>query len=133
MDCTDAIYSDSVVDYIVENYMDEVSLRERYQTDCYQLIDSNQAVIYDESKTIDSATLLQFGYLSMPACYGLMDQSALEVSQVLKVRQQPYLGLYGQGILIGVVDTGERVVIMSAWLKMELVENIVFRYFPWWR
>ncbi len=106
MDCKDAIYSNSVVDYIVADYIDGKSILERYQTDCYQFVDSNQAIIYEESETITSRTLFQYGYLALPACYGLMDQSALEATQVLKVRQQPYLNLYGQGILIGVIDTG---------------------------
>lgn len=34
------------------------------------------------------------------------EREALEASGVLRIRRQPSLDLYGQGVLIGIVDTG---------------------------
>jgi hypothetical protein len=43
-----------------------------------------------------------------------MDESALEASGILKIQNQPALSLKGQGVLIGFLDTGERVIILSS-------------------
>ena len=45
-------------------------------------------------------------YASVPKCYGLLDETALEVSGILKLQQQPALALKGQGVMIGFIDTG---------------------------
>lgn len=106
MECVDAIYSESVMDYIIRNYKDESVLQERYEPICYQVIDHNQTIIYRGDGEISSEEIRRFGYLSIPKCYAPMDQSALEAAGVLRVRRQPNLDLYGQGVLIGIVDSG---------------------------
>lgn len=47
-----------------------------------------------------------YEYTSIPKCYTLMDESALEASGILKIQNQPALSLKGQGVLIGFLDTG---------------------------
>lgn len=42
------------------------------------------------------------------------DISNIEEAGVLKLRRQPYFDLTGQGVIVGIVDTGERVIIMSS-------------------
>lgn len=46
--------------------------------------------------------------------YGLSDLLAAEEMGVLRLRRQPHLKLTGKGILFGIADTGERVIIMSS-------------------
>ncbi|MBP1736160.1 MAG: peptidase family protein [Oscillospiraceae bacterium] len=41
-----------------------------------------------------------------PVVFGLLDRAALEASGIIQVQNQPYLSLRGQGVLIGIVDTG---------------------------
>ncbi len=41
-----------------------------------------------------------------PEIYGLTGRDALEDAGILRVQQQPYLNLTGQGTVIGIVDTG---------------------------
>lgn len=41
-----------------------------------------------------------------PEIYGLTAREALEASGIIQVQQQPYLNLTGQGVAIGIVDTG---------------------------
>jgi len=47
-----------------------------------------------------------FGYRSLPKCYGLLDTSNIEAIGVGQVRRQPYLGYQGNGVLVGILDTG---------------------------
>ncbi|HBL83794.1 MAG: hypothetical protein A2Y17_08365 [Clostridiales bacterium GWF2_38_85] len=37
---------------------------------------------------------------------GLLDKQALEASGIIQMQQQPYLNLRGQGVLVGIIDTG---------------------------
>lgn len=43
---------------------------------------------------------------SVPVVLGPLDRADLESSGILQVQDQPYLGLRGQGVLLGIVDTG---------------------------
>lgn len=47
------------------------------------------------------------GFISFaPKALGLLDNTALDVSGIIPVQQQPYLALRGSGVLFGFVDTG---------------------------
>lgn len=106
MTCKEAIYSENVLDFLIGNYRGEEYVREFYNPDCYIQFDNIQAVIYKEMEQINSRNIEKYGFSAVPNIYGLMDEEALEASGVLKIRRQPYMDLYGQGILIGLVDTG---------------------------
>ncbi|MBR6682441.1 MAG: S8 family peptidase [Clostridia bacterium] len=45
-------------------------------------------------------------YSSLPYVLGLLDTSALESSGITQVQEQELLGLKGQGVLVGIIDTG---------------------------
>ena len=46
------------------------------------------------------------GYRALPKCYGLQDTSALQETGILRLRRQPFFNLYGQGVLVGIIDAG---------------------------
>ena len=79
MTCKEAVYSEEVLDYIVGNYRGEDYILTLYNPVCYMEFDSIQGVVYQEPGSVTNETI------------------------------EPYLDLYGQGVLIGFVDTGERV------------------------
>jgi len=103
--CTEAIYSEQVLDYIVSSYIREETLVERYQPTCYSRIGGGGTIVYREENRIDSQTINQFGYGTVPHVYGLMGYEALEAAGVMQIRRQPYLDFYGQGVIVGFVDT----------------------------
>ena len=106
MTCREAIYSENVLDYIVSAFRGEEYINERYDPICITEIDHARAIVYKQEDKINSESIGRFGYGAIPHVYGLMAEEALEASGVLKIRRQPYLDLYGQDILVGVVDTG---------------------------
>ena len=106
MDCSEAIYSENALDYIVGNYRGEEFINEVYSPDCYIPLDDMLALIYKETKNPDGNAVKRYGFAAIPNVYGLMSTEALEESGVLRLRRQPELDLYGQGVLIGFVDTG---------------------------
>jgi len=106
MTCKEAVYSEQALEYIIGNYRGEEYAREVYNPDCYMAYDDFQAVIYQEVPDITSQNIEKYGYSAIPHVYGLMNDEALEASGVLQIRRQPTLDLYGQGVLLGFVDTG---------------------------
>ena len=51
-------------------------------------------------------TLSRYSYENIPKLYGLQDTTALEVSGISPVFEQPALNAAGRGVLIGFIDTG---------------------------
>lgn len=106
MPCQEVIYSETALDYIIGNYGGETYIQEFYNPDCYIRLDSLQAVIYQELPSVGSEMIERYGFFAIPNVYGLMSEEALEASGVLRIRRQPYVDLYGSGVLVGIVDTG---------------------------
>lgn len=106
MTCREAIYSENVLDYLVSAFGGTETIMQRYNPICITEIDQSRAIIYKTAEKLNGESINRFGYGAIPHVYGLMDEEALEASGVAKIRRQPYLDLYGQNILIGVIDTG---------------------------
>ena len=104
--CTDAIYSEEYVDYLVEYVRGgPSSINEVYDVSCSQIASDRFAVIYQEGGKYTSDELA--GIKLLPRCYGLLSsEEVLTSSGVTRVRRQPGLDLYGTGVIIGFVDTG---------------------------
>lgn len=55
---------------------------------------------------IPSINIQNYPYMSIPKCYGLMNETSLEQSGILTLQNFPSLHLTGKDIIIGFVDTG---------------------------
>lgn len=106
MECREAVYAEDVLSYIISNHRGDEYISNYYNPDCYIIYDSIQAVVYKQVPKVSSEVIGQHGFSAIPNVYGLMSEQDLEASGVLRIRRQPYLDLYGQGILLGFVDTG---------------------------
>ncbi|NLJ96274.1 MAG: S8 family peptidase [Clostridiales bacterium] len=45
-------------------------------------------------------------YAELPVLYGLTDEASLDASRVFEVRDSPVFNLTGEGVIIGIIDTG---------------------------
>ena len=101
-ECEEAVYSNDYYDFIVEKIYIEEYVPEEY---CRQELGTvYEAVYYQPDSSGDLYSGL-YTYGSVPKCFGLLDNIALEQSGILKVRDQTNLALTGQGVLIGFIDT----------------------------
>lgn len=103
--CQDAIYSEDYVALLIDYTGDFQQVIDRYHPACYIILTIQQAIIY---VNLEGNALIEqnYTYRSIPKAYGLLDTSVLEETGVLRIRRQPYIDLYGQGVLIGLIDTG---------------------------
>lgn len=103
MDCEEAVYSNDYYDFIMEY---EIQNRGRPVSPCIQEINKDYDVAYLPREGSLPLNIQNYMYTSIPKCYTLMDESALEASGILRIQNQPALSLKGQGVLIGFLDTG---------------------------
>ncbi len=103
MDCEERIYSNDYFDLMFEQ---EYAWEEELQAECIQLIDIYYGIRYIPRHSITDKELLATEYIDIPKCFTLLDHSAIEVSGILDVQNQPSLDLKGDGVIIGFVDTG---------------------------
>lgn len=105
LNCEEAVYSDDYEDYIVDYYITVDDVVERYGDLCTQTINDRQTVIY-LPKSDGEFLVSRLNYRALPDCYGLLDTAALQETGILRLRRQPFLNLSGQGVLVGIIDTG---------------------------
>lgn len=101
-----------------EEYLDLITNAEFYDVDALQLgcyIAVNDRIInnYTPREGLAPLSLDYYGYENVPKCYTIMESAEnvneSAVAEVLNTQE-----LTGKGIIIGFVDTGERVIIMSS-------------------
>ena len=103
MDCSELILSNEVYDFIVAQ--DEME-RPYLEPVCIQPVDGRYSIWYYDKNTVPPLSITRYSYTSIPKCFFLMDSTSLEVSGILAIQNQPTLSLKGQGVFIGILDTG---------------------------
>lgn len=103
--CKEKIISEEYADLMVDEGKALSDLTAIPNTCSFNLIKDTYNV-YIPIISLSDNLLQTYGYGVYPNCYGLMDTSSLEASGIAKIRNIPKFNLYGEGVLIGLVDTG---------------------------
>ena len=103
MYCSEIILSNDVYDFIVSSDERNVPLIEPL---CVQPINREFSVLYYDRSVVPPLSIGDYSYTSIPKLFSLMDSTSLDVSGILAVQNQPTFSLKGEGVLIGIVDTG---------------------------
>lgn len=105
--CNVSPASEEIADFIVRYSSRAVdSLYELAQTRCVNLVSQEYAIVHAPLSGVLPLSFTQHTYSAIPKLYGLQDTTALEATGILPVFSQPNLMSTGQGILIGMIDTG---------------------------
>lgn len=105
VDCEEVAYSEEYEDYIIEYFGQGQEVGEVYRTPCYQLLTNRLGVVYQKASEVVEAE--KNSLLILPRCFGLLSSAqTLEEAGIARVQRLPNLSLYGQGVLLGIVDTG---------------------------
>ena len=115
-DCREIIVSEDYADFIVNFIGEDALAREKFGVECFQKISSYYGIVYRPLNAIQTLSLRNYSYNSIPALYGLMERDlavrrrdlelALDESGILKLQNQPSLRLRGQGCIMAFIDTG---------------------------
>jgi subtilisin family serine protease len=103
--CGNNIISEEYVDFIADYTLSSI---EKLSSNgiCYIGIDSHYTAVYIPDALVASRSLDAYGYKVFVRLLGLLDEQSLEASGVTRLRNIPGLGLRGDNVLIGIVDTG---------------------------
>lgn len=101
----DRIISEDYADLIIE-YNGDTSVFEQFPDSTVQIINIQYAFVHVPVSFITQDIVFRFGYSVLPRCFGIISESSLESSGVFRLRNIPIFNLRGQGVLVGIIDTG---------------------------
>lgn len=113
------VLSEQVYDYITDFQVDRLGIEEEL---CYVKIEEQYNILYLDRSQVAEPEAGLYSYQNIPKLYGLMqiednrmafDPNNLIASGITQV-QRPPLQLTGRGVIVCIIDTGERVIIMSS-------------------
>ena len=105
MDCAGVAANNDYFEFIAEYNGVLESVKERFETDCVTRISNRFSIAYVPNQGRSILNTGTYPYNAIPRMYGLMDEAVLEDVGVAQVRRSN-LDLYGNGVMVGIVDTG---------------------------
>ncbi|MDF2941220.1 MAG: hypothetical protein K0S01_78 [Herbinix sp.] len=99
------ITSNDYVDLLVD-YNQNIRVFDRFPNATVQIMNNRFAIVYVPISQLTARSIGQYGYSVIPACYGLCSERGLEASGITRLRRLPNFDLNGQGVIIGIIDTG---------------------------
>ncbi len=104
--CRERIVSEDYVDFIWQSSWSEEELDRLFPGVCRQIINNFYVVFYADSAYLRPSYEEEYGYEVFPALYAPLQNESLEASGILQIQNQPVLQLKGEGVLVGLIDTG---------------------------
>lgn len=96
------ITSEAYADLMIEN----VGIDESINPENITFINERLSLLNIPINNINKCAIETYPYRYFPKCYTLQSITSLEKSGVTRIQNNPNLNLYGQGVLIGIIDTG---------------------------
>ena len=97
--------SEDYADLLIE-YSGDMNVLNSFPNSYIEIINYLQAVVHVPVQDITNQTIMEHGYSAMPNLYAPVSHGSLEASDVIRIRNVPNFNLIGEGVLIGIIDTG---------------------------
>ena len=101
--CREAVYSNDWYDLMLRN--DDI-VEGMTETECLMKLDGAYQMWYFRKDMLPEINFGTYTYSAVPKCLTPLSARALDASGILQIRNQPNLALTGQGVLVGIVDSG---------------------------
>lgn len=103
--CTAPVSQEDYADFIVR-YRRPEEVYDKLPSRCIDFVDRDYAIAYVPLADVEPIRISAYTYTAIPKLYTLLDTTSMESSGFDQVSRQPALGLRGQGVMIGLIDTG---------------------------
>jgi subtilisin family serine protease len=103
--CREYAISEDYAEFIVE-FGQSLNQLTSIPNTCSAPLNTTHAVVYVPISSLPDNMIQTYGYGIFPSCFGLMDTGSLEASGVTRIRNVPGFNLRGEGVLVGMIDTG---------------------------
>ncbi len=104
-DISRKMISEDYADFLIA-YSGDTSVFDAFQNATIHIIDFFNAIVHVPVGQITDNIIVELGYSVMPSLFGLISQASLEASGIRRLRNMPTFNLRGQGVLIGILDSG---------------------------
>lgn len=104
-ECKNRILSDGYRDFMVR---DTGALGERFplENGCRIPLKYGFEILYIDREEDQGKPLADYPYTMVPKCYTTLDMAAIQQAGIAAVQNLPGLELSGEGVLVGIIDTG---------------------------
>lgn len=106
MTCEEMIYSNDYADYMINFLEGFEGAEDIYRMGCVNPIMEKIGILHIPRPADYLTNLERTPYSFVPKLFGLMDSSNMEEIGVKQVKNPNGLGLDGENVIVGVVDTG---------------------------
>lgn len=96
------ITSEAFADLIIENN----SISDNKNAENITFVNDRHSILNIPVENINKCSIGTYPFQYFPKCYTLQSTISLEKSGVTRIQNNPNLALLGQGVLIGIIDTG---------------------------
>lgn len=110
--CELDVTAENVYEYITQLIPEAVEEISQLERACVVPVTTQWNIVYSDLPQDRAFNISELRYFTIPQLYGLMDTSSMDASGITATLNQPFLNVAGQGVIVGLVDTGERVIIM---------------------
>lgn len=104
-ECRKRIISEDYADFMLRPGQPFESMKSSMDI-CYDNFNIDSINVYTPVNQVPKNFIHLYGYGAYPNCYGLLDTTSMESSGITRLRNIPNFNLRGNGILIGMIDTG---------------------------
>lgn len=104
--CRELILSEDYADFVVSYGGDLEVMTNTYDPSCYEVIDSTLVIIQKPLGPDGRLNPDLYSFNLIPDILGLLDTTSMEQSGILPVHYSPASGFRGNGVMVGLVDTG---------------------------
>lgn len=104
--CQETIMSEDTIDFLIYASVMTPEILSTFQSNCYQRISSRYFSVYTPLSSTNLIPANAFSHGTLPRLYTEMSTTALEVTGITRLSNQPVLQLKGQGVIIGIADSG---------------------------
>lgn len=104
--CREVIMAENYAEFFIQYRQGQENLSQTVNAACVQIVNRKYAIASFPFTRDENILNYEKYYSSLPRIYGLMDTTNINSIGVTRIRRQSYLNLLGQGVLVGLVDTG---------------------------
>jgi len=98
------IISEDYADLIIDNGI--IAQYQNENKDNMTPINRKHSMLHVPITEIEKCSIGKYNYNFFPSCFTLASLGSLDKSRVTEIQKTPNLALFGEGVLIGLVDTG---------------------------
>lgn len=91
---------------LIEFYLNNPQRLNKYSGAAIHYMNEAYAIVHVPVSQVTQNMTKQYGYSAIPKLYGLTSAVSIEASGVMKLRAMPNFNLRGNGVLVGIIDTG---------------------------